>query len=196
MTITYLIGNGFDIGLGLKTGYPDFINWYLSRPPQSPETAWLRSEILAKQEQWSDAEMAFGALKFSEHGAKVLDAYQYSPNFRVDRMPCFSSDATDFYVVLPNLNYGVNLEDFQLTTTTETITKTTTKTITKEDATITKDDWAVLQIIRENPVVTAEEIGDKLGLTRAGAIYHINKLKKITKIRRVGTPRNGHWEVT
>lgn len=78
MTITYLIGNGFDIGLGLKTGYPDFINWYLSRPPQSPETAWLRSEILAKQEQWSDAEMAFGALKFSEHGSKVLDIYNTS----------------------------------------------------------------------------------------------------------------------
>ena len=76
------------------------------------------------------------------------------------------------------------------------ITKTATKTITKEDATITKDDWAVLRIIRENPTVTAEGIGGKLGLTRAGAIYHINKLKTIEKIRRVGTPRNGHWEVT
>ena len=115
--------------------------------------------------------------------------------FGVDRMPRFSSDATDFYVVLPNLNYGVNIEDFQSATATKTITKTTTKTITKGDATITKDDWAILQIIRENPTVTAEEIGDKLGLTRAGAIYHINKLRKITKIRRVGTPRNGHWEV-
>ena len=94
------------------------------------------------------------------------------------------------------LNYGVNVEDFQLAATTKTITKTTTKTITKDDAIITKEDWAVLQIIRENPVVTAEEIGGKLGLTRAGAIYHINKLKTIEKIRRVGTPRNGHWEVT
>lgn len=127
---------------------------------------------------------------------KIRDAYQYSPNFRVDRMPRFSSDATDFYVVLPNLNYGVNVEDFQLAATTKTITKTTTKTITKDDAIITKGDRAVLQIIRENPVVTAEEIGGKLGLTRAGAIYHINKLKTIEKIRRVGTPRNGHWEVT
>ena len=126
---------------------------------------------------------------------KIRDAYQYSPNFCVDRMPRFSSDATDFYVVLPNLNYGVNIEDFQSATATKTITKTTTKTITKDDAIITKDDWAVLQIIRENPVVTAEEIGGKLWLTRAGAIYHINKLKAITKIRRVGTPRNGHWEV-
>ena len=127
---------------------------------------------------------------------KIRDAYQYSPNFRVDRMPRFSSDATDFNVVLPNLNYGVNMVDFQSETATKTITKTTTKTITKGDATITKDDWAILQIIRENPTVTAEEIGDKLGLTRAGAIYHINKLKTIAKIRRVGTPRNGHWEVT
>jgi len=127
---------------------------------------------------------------------KIRDAYLYSPNFRADRMPRFSSDATDFYVVLPNLNYDVKLEDFQLATNTKTITKTSTKTITKEDAVITKDDWAVLQIIRDNPTVTAEGIGGKLGMTRAGAIYHINKLKTISKIHRVGTPRNGHWEVT
>jgi len=126
---------------------------------------------------------------------KIRDAYLYSPNFRTECMPRFSSDATDFYVVLPNLNYGVALEDFQPAATTKTITRTTTKTIIKEEVAITKDEWAVLQIIRGNPTVTAEEIGRKLGLSRAGAIYHINKLKSITMIRRVGTPRNGHWEV-
>jgi len=60
---------------------------------------------------------------------------------------------------------------------------------------LTKEQWAILQIIRESPAFSAEEIGAKLGLTRAGAIYHINKLKTITRIRRVGTPRNGHWEI-
>ena len=112
-----------------------------------------------------------------------------------EAIKCDMYPVPEFELELPNLNYGVDIEDFQMATTTKTITKTTTKTITKEDATITKDDWAVLQIIRENPTVTAEEIGGKLGLTRAGAIYHINKLKTIEKICRVGTPRTGHWEV-
>jgi len=80
-------------------------------------------------------------------------------------------------------------------TVTETVIDTITKTITKEAVPLTKEQWTILQIIRDNPAVSAEEIGTKLGLTRAGAIYHINKLKTITRIRRVGTPRNGHWEI-
>lgn len=28
MNIVYLIGNGFDLSLGLKTSYSDFIRWY------------------------------------------------------------------------------------------------------------------------------------------------------------------------
>ena len=31
MNITYIIGNGFDINIGLKTSYESFINYYLTR---------------------------------------------------------------------------------------------------------------------------------------------------------------------
>jgi len=31
MNIIYIIGNGFDINLGLKTRYVDFYKWYVDR---------------------------------------------------------------------------------------------------------------------------------------------------------------------
>lgn len=32
MNITYLIGNGFDLNLGLKTRYRDFYDYYVKQP--------------------------------------------------------------------------------------------------------------------------------------------------------------------
>lgn len=78
MTITCLIGNGFDLGLGLKTRYLDFLPWYLSRKSsKSDAVKWLCGQIEnSKDGTWADAEMAFGRLPFSEAGedaGKVVD---------------------------------------------------------------------------------------------------------------------------
>ena len=35
MNITFMIGNGFDRNLGLKTTYSDFIKWYKKTPPKT-----------------------------------------------------------------------------------------------------------------------------------------------------------------
>ena len=68
MTITCLIGNGFDLGLGLRTRYLDFLPWYLSRKSsKSDAVKWLCGQIEnSKDGTWADAEMAFGRLPFSE----------------------------------------------------------------------------------------------------------------------------------
>lgn len=75
MNLTCLIGNGFDIGLGLKTDYRSFLDWYLREPSESPEVKWLKERVLKDKDLWSDAELAFGALKFSEFGDKSLETY-------------------------------------------------------------------------------------------------------------------------
>ena len=93
MTITYLIGNGFDLGLKLKTDYKSFIDWYLAKKDVPPELDWLRREMRKYPNQWSDAEIAFGKLKFSEHG-KPIDVYN----------KCYDdfSDAFNAYLVERN----------------------------------------------------------------------------------------------
>lgn len=71
MEVVFLIGNGFDLNLGLKTKYIDFINWLNNLEPNSNKAVnKLQSSIKdycntrgTKDEtriNWSDAEIAFG----------------------------------------------------------------------------------------------------------------------------------------
>ena len=68
MNITFLIGNGFDLNLGLDTGYKDFLKYYLSQETIDPKTKKPDKDIQAFKnlisneiEYWSDLEKALGA---------------------------------------------------------------------------------------------------------------------------------------
>mgnify|MGYP004461737683 CR=1 FL=1 len=74
----------------------------------------------------------------------------------------------------------------------ETTTKTTTETTTKTTA---KNIDKLLSIIEANPKIKAKELCIMLGLTIDGVRYHLNKLKKQGKIRRVGSNKDGCWEI-
>ena len=91
MTITCLIGNGFDLGLGLKTRYLDFLPWYLSRKSfKSDAVKWLCDQIENSTDgTWADAEMAFGRLPFSAAGKNV-------PKVIVDTMKDFQKDLATY----------------------------------------------------------------------------------------------------
>lgn len=45
MNIVFLIGNGFDISLGLKTSYRDFAKYYVQKPSSHPSIEKLKKEI-------------------------------------------------------------------------------------------------------------------------------------------------------
>ena len=72
MNLTYIIGNGFDLGLGLKTSYNAFIEKYIERPADglprfvSFTKRMLRDRIAKDAETWADAEIAFAGLDFSD----------------------------------------------------------------------------------------------------------------------------------
>lgn len=68
MNITFLIGNGFDISLGLKTSYSEFAKYYIQRPSSHPSIVELKKDIEkdihnGEKEwgsKWADFERAFG----------------------------------------------------------------------------------------------------------------------------------------
>lgn len=57
MNITFFIGNGFDLGVGLKTKYTDFYKSYINDKTQSD---LLVSMIKENYETWSDLETTLG----------------------------------------------------------------------------------------------------------------------------------------
>ena len=68
MNITFLLGNGFDIGLGLKTGYENFYNEYSQTQATDNENINSFKTMLGNRDaddqkkiiDWSDFEKAFG----------------------------------------------------------------------------------------------------------------------------------------
>ena len=67
MNITYIIGNGFDLCLGLNTRYSDFYDYYQNQLSPSEEVKQLKAHIDRNKENWVDLELALG---------------EYTPNFK------------------------------------------------------------------------------------------------------------------
>ena len=61
MSITFIVGNGFDKALGKKTGYQDFYNWLKKQPSSTnPFVEEMKSRISDSIEDWSDFEVGLG----------------------------------------------------------------------------------------------------------------------------------------
>lgn len=74
MNITYLIGNGFDVHLGLKTKYTDFYPIYIENNKNSkdPIIKQFCNELKGNYENWSDFEAAFPTYVKSEEEVKII----------------------------------------------------------------------------------------------------------------------------
>ena len=62
MKIVYLIGNGFDMNIGMKTQYIDFYNYYLSLPKENDVEVikTFKSTLKRNLNNWSDLEYELG----------------------------------------------------------------------------------------------------------------------------------------
>lgn len=62
MNITFLIGNGFDLNIGLATTYSSFLKEYAKPSDKDNDLLkYFKQTILKDAKMWSNAEMAFGA---------------------------------------------------------------------------------------------------------------------------------------
>lgn len=61
MNITFLIGNGFDVGIGMKSSFKDFFPIYQQNSiSKSDEVRQLSEEIGNDYDTWADFEVALG----------------------------------------------------------------------------------------------------------------------------------------
>ena len=58
MNITFMIGNGFDLNLNLKTSYKDFYNYYITKYKDNI----ISNSIKKDYELWADLELGLGSL--------------------------------------------------------------------------------------------------------------------------------------
>lgn len=78
MNILFILGNGFDLNLGLKTSYNDFISSYLNDKSQIEVVKELHKTIFLKREMWSDIELALGEYtKSVNHSNEFHDVFEH-----------------------------------------------------------------------------------------------------------------------
>lgn len=62
--LTFILGNGFDTAIGMKTRYWDFYQWYVNQPDESTDDALIKKEISkyldGENSTWADFEIALG----------------------------------------------------------------------------------------------------------------------------------------
>jgi len=60
---------------------------------------------------------------------------------------------------------------------------------------IGKTGVKIIQVMRENPDVTIDDLAEKLSRSTSAIEKQIAKLKDLEVIQRVGPDKGGHWEV-
>lgn len=76
MNVTFMIGNGFDLNLGLETSYEKFIDEYRSNNLNDSDEIRAFKERMEKDlKNWSDVELALGKCTKDFTGDKAGDAF-------------------------------------------------------------------------------------------------------------------------
>jgi ATP-dependent DNA helicase RecG len=58
-----------------------------------------------------------------------------------------------------------------------------------------KTEEYIITLMRENPLITTEQLGETIGITKRAVLKQVEKLKMQKRLRRVGPAKGGHWEV-
>jgi hypothetical protein len=108
--ITFILGNGLDINMGLRTSYSDFYDEYIKKPSPNDGTELLKKLIKEdaenpekRYENWADFEKAFG-----QYSTKFSSISEY--------LNAFDDFLTMFYIYITELDQNVEYEkvDFDI----------------------------------------------------------------------------------
>lgn len=79
--------------------------------------------------------------------------------------------------------------------TIEEIIETEKKVTAKVSVKVTVNQQKIIDVIKENPFVTQDELAQIIGLSRKSIIQNMKKLQGNGLLKRVGADKNGHWEI-
>lgn len=117
---------------------------------------------------------------------KIREAYENAANYEAGMEPEFYSDRVMFMVTLKNLNYK------NKALKNEALNRALNRALNEA---LNEKEQKVLLLINENPSVTQNEIKEQLQIARS----HVQKIMKTLSdkgiIERVGSKKNGYWQI-
>ena len=79
--------------------------------------------------------------------------------------------------------------------TIEEIIVTENKVTQKVTQKVTVNQQKILDVIKNKPFITQEELASIVGIARKNIISNMKKLQENGLIKRIGADKNGYWQV-
>lgn len=111
---------------------------------------------------------------------KIMQAYEVEPNYTEDKKPVFYSNATEFRVILKNLNF------------TDEVLREENEVL---DSRRTEMEIKVIKAILVSPRIKQKELAEQIGISVSTIQRTIKNLVKEGKIVRVDGKRDGYWKI-
>ena len=77
----------------------------------------------------------------------------------------------------------------------EEIIETEKRVTVKVTQKVTVNQQKILDLIKENPFITQEELSKNIGIARKSVISNMKKLQENGLLKRIGADKNGYWQV-
>ena len=119
-----------------------------------------------------------------ELGSGMRKMFKYTPLYANGKEPVIEEQ--DVYRI--EIPYIPTLQG----STFDTTQKSTQKSAQKSTQ---KSTQKILDLIRENPYVTTQEMADSIGIIRRTIAKHIKSLQEKGIIKRIGPDKRGYWKV-
>lgn len=106
MRIVFILGNGFDLNLGIPTGYQDFYDFYLKQPSKSKDVSKVKAFLERERyTKWADLEVGLGNYTSSVESIQELDAVYYDIS---DRLREYLKTCMDAFTVNDKMTATIN----------------------------------------------------------------------------------------
>jgi predicted HTH transcriptional regulator len=109
---------------------------------------------------------------------KIISGYEFQVNYSEEKKPSFRSDRYQFTVIMPNLNYG---DEINSKASNEALDEAL--------------EMRLLNLLKEQPELTQKEMIVMLDTSRATLQRLMKGLENAQCIERKGGKRYGYWEV-
>ncbi len=134
----------------------------------------------------------FSRLDFMERRGsgfkKIMQAYEVEPNYTEDKKPLFYSNATEFRVILKNLNFTKEV----LNDKNEVLDEVLDEVLNFDG---TEMEVKVIRAILLSPRIKQKKLAEQVGVSVSTIQRTIKKLVKEGKIVRMNGKRDGYWKV-
>ena len=105
MRIVFLLGNGFDINLGINTGYQSFYDYYLAQPSGDEAVARLKKELEEKRyTTWADLEIGLGRYTAAVDSVEQMRTVYYDLS---DRLQEFLKKKMETFVITEKMTSAI-----------------------------------------------------------------------------------------